>query len=113
MDSPRPTLATASGYRARLKALPDLYRNSSAPVITTPARNGIRHSAGASAMATVNDPRFDDYANDPSERQPRNWVVTCLVGCLIVVVVLLVLGAIVAYWVSQNWRGWVSTAGAQ
>jgi lipopolysaccharide export LptBFGC system permease protein LptF len=61
-------------------------------------------------MAT--DQRFDPY-DDQAENRPRNWLTTCLVGCLIMVVVVAVGGAIVAYWVSQNWRDWASAAGAQ
>jgi hypothetical protein len=58
-------------------------------------------------MATEH--RFDPYGDQPAgEKQPRTWLSTCLIGCLVVAVVGLVLFGIVAYWVSQNWRGWVS-----
>jgi hypothetical protein len=58
-------------------------------------------------MATEH--RFDPYGNQPKgEKKPRSWLASCLIGCLVVTVVALVLFAIVAYWVSQNWRGWVS-----
>jgi hypothetical protein len=58
-------------------------------------------------MATEH--RFDPYGNQPdAEKKPRTWLSTCLIGCLVITVVGLVLFTIVAYWVSQNWRGWVS-----
>ena len=58
-------------------------------------------------MAT--DHRFDPYGDQPeTEKRPRNWLTTCLIGCLVMVVVVLLLGGLLVYWVSQNWRGWTS-----
>jgi hypothetical protein len=58
-------------------------------------------------MATEH--RFDPYGNQPAaEKKPRTWLSTCLIGCLVMAVVGLVLFAIVAFWISQNWRGWAS-----
>jgi hypothetical protein len=54
---------------------------------------------------------FDPYGNQPrSEGQPRNWLVTCLIGCLVIVVVGIALAALAFYWLSQNWRGLTSDA---
>jgi hypothetical protein len=58
-------------------------------------------------MATEH--RFDPYGNQPEgEKKPRTWLSTCLIGCLVISVVGLVLMAIVGFWISQNWRDWVS-----
>jgi hypothetical protein len=58
-------------------------------------------------------PMFDPYGDQrQTEKRPRNWLVTCLIGCLAIMVVAMVLFAIVIYWVSQNWRGWTSEAGS-
>jgi hypothetical protein len=63
-------------------------------------------------MAT--DHRFDPYGNQPeAEKKPRSWLSTCLIGCLVIAVVGLVIAVIAGYWVSQNWRDWTATAGAQ
>jgi hypothetical protein len=57
---------------------------------------------------------FDPYGDQrPTEKKPRNWLVTCLIGCLVIVAIAIVLFAIAAYWISQNWRGWTSEAGSQ
>lgn len=57
--------------------------------------------------------RFDPYGNQPTaENRKRSWLATCLIGCLVMVVVALVLLGVVAYWVSQNWRGWLSDISA-
>jgi hypothetical protein len=59
-------------------------------------------------------PMFDPYGDQrQAEKRPRNWLVTCLIGCLVMVVVAMVLFAVVAFWVSRNWRGWTSEAGSQ
>ena len=50
------------------------------------------------------DHRFDPYGDDSPVRR-RSWLSTCLFGCLIIAVVGVVLAAIAAYWISQNWRG--------
>jgi hypothetical protein len=57
-------------------------------------------------MATEH--RFDPYGDDlPKPR--RSWLSTCLFGCLIIAVVGVVLAAIAAYWIAQNWRGWMAS----
>jgi hypothetical protein len=57
-------------------------------------------------MAT--DHRFDPYGDDSPVRR-RSWLSTCLFGCLIIAVVGVVLAAIAAYWIAQNWRGWTAS----
>jgi hypothetical protein len=57
---------------------------------------------------------FDPYGDQrQTEKKPRSWLVTCLIGCLVIVAIAIVLFAIVLYWISQNWRGWTSEAGSQ
>jgi hypothetical protein len=57
---------------------------------------------------------FDPYGDQPQgEKKQRSWWGTCLIGCLVMAVISLVVVGIVAYWVSQNWRDWTSTVGAQ
>lgn len=55
---------------------------------------------------TVTDPRFDSenqMIDEPSKR--RNKWAPCLIGCLIVIVGGILLAALVAFWISRNWRG--------
>lgn len=53
--------------------------------------------------------RFDPYGSQaPAEKRERSWLSTCLIGCLVMTVVAVVLLGVAAYWISQNWRGWVS-----
>jgi hypothetical protein len=86
---------TAVGYNGSLDA--------------TPPRSQF---AEGNAMAT--DQRFDPYGDQPEiDKPPRSWLSTCLIGCLVIAVVGLVVAVIVGYWVSQNWRDWTATAGAQ
>jgi hypothetical protein len=59
-------------------------------------------------------PMFDPYGDQrQSEKRPRNWLVTCLIGCLVIAAVAMVLFALVLYWISRNWRGWTSETGSQ
>ena len=60
----------------------------------------------------VQDDRFEGGASVPAEPKKRSALATCLTGCLIVFVVILVLGIIAAIWISRNWREWASTFGA-
>jgi hypothetical protein len=63
-------------------------------------------------MAT--DHFSDSYGDQPEvDKRPRNWLSTCLIGCLVIVVVGLVIAGLTAYWISQNWRDWTATAGSQ
>lgn len=48
----------------------------------------------------------DTQQTHPTE--PKSGASGCLKGCLIVFFVLLILGAVGVWWVSQNWRGLVS-----
>ena len=61
------------------------------------------------------DARRDDdrFGAEPRERQPRSAMSTCLVGCLITFLVVLVLGIIAGVWVWYNWRDWAAAAGSQ
>src|SRR4051812_15398188 len=69
----------------------------------------------------ASDPQFGAYSNpsDPHTFQveepvrKRSWWQTCLIGCLGVLAVVLVLGAIGGFWLSRNWRGLVADAGSQ
>jgi hypothetical protein len=42
----------------------------------------------------------------------RSWLSTCLVGCLITFVVMLAIVAVLAFWISRNWRDWASSLGS-
>jgi hypothetical protein len=56
-------------------------------------------------------PMFDPYGNQrQTEDRPRNWLVTCLIGCLVIVVMAVVIAGVTIYWLSQNWRGLTSDA---
>jgi hypothetical protein len=43
----------------------------------------------------------------PVERK-SGWR-SCLTGCLVVFVILVVIAVLIGFWVSRNWRGWAST----
>jgi hypothetical protein len=69
----------------------------------------------------ASDPQFGAYSDstdphsfqvDQPERKRSFWQ-TCLIGCLVVFAVMVVLGVIAGFWVSQHWRGWVSDIGSQ
>jgi hypothetical protein len=72
-------------------------------------------------MATVSDPRFDtkDPRFDPESDQPapppaaRSPWTTCLVGCLVVAGVAVLLSALAAYWIWQNWRDLAATGATE
>jgi hypothetical protein len=65
-------------------------------------------------MAMPAEHRFDPYGDEPQrEKRQRSWLSTCLIGCLVIVVVGLLVVGVGVYWITQNWRGWTSTAGAQ
>lgn len=51
--------------------------------------------------------RFDPYGDD-LPRPRRSWLTSCLFGCLIIAIVGVVVAAIAAYWVAQNWRDWTA-----
>lgn len=51
--------------------------------------------------------------SDPQEKKEKSGWSTCLTGCLIAVLVMIVLIAIALFWVSRNWREWASNYGAQ
>jgi hypothetical protein len=62
-------------------------------------------------MATASRPDDDRFQPEVPERK-RSTMQTCLIGCLIIFVVLLVLGALAGYWVWNNGRAWLATGGA-
>jgi hypothetical protein len=66
-----------------------------------------------STAPPITDPRFDPEAPSPYEPKKRSPWMACLVGCLAVLLVLLVMAAVVIYWISQNWRGWTAEGAAQ
>ncbi|MCO6042543.1 hypothetical protein NG895_01355 [Aeoliella sp. ICT_H6.2] len=53
----------------------------------------------------------DTYEADTEPRKSGGS--GCLKGCLIALVIILILGALTAWWVSSNWRGWVSSGAAE
>ena len=58
------------------------------------------------------DPRFDVFPNQGTEaKQPRGMWGNCLIGCLIVFAILVVLGILVAIWISRNFKTWVADFG--
>jgi hypothetical protein len=69
----------------------------------------------------ASDPQFGAYSNssDPHSFQveeperKRSWWQTCLIGCLGVLAVMIVLGIIAGFWISQHWRGWAADVGSQ
>jgi hypothetical protein len=50
----------------------------------------------------VQDDRFEAGASVPAEPKKRSALSTCLTGCLIVFVVILILGAIAIWWIWRN-----------
>ena len=70
----------------------------------------------------VDDPRFRGEREQPASPsvewlpeapvKRRSWLSTCLIGCLITFVVILAIFAVLAFWVSRNWRDWASTLGS-
>jgi hypothetical protein len=71
----------------------------------------------------VEDPRFREERERPAAAPPTEWMgeppvkrrsllSTCLMGCLITFVVLLAILAVLAFWVSRNWRDWASSIGS-
>jgi hypothetical protein len=70
----------------------------------------------------VDDPRFRGEREQPASQsvewlpdapvKRRSWVSTCLIGCLITFVVMLAIVAVLAFWISRNWRDWASTIGS-
>jgi hypothetical protein len=67
-----------------------------------------------STIPPVTDPRFDPNYGEPYEpKKKRSPWATCLIGCLVVLLILVILGAVVAYWVSQNLRSWAADGGAR
>ena len=75
---------------------------------------------------TVTDPRFDQSREqeerprdesgesyDPVVPPRRSLWKTCLLGCLGVLAVMIVLAAVVGFWLSRNWRGLVADVGSE
>jgi hypothetical protein len=69
----------------------------------------------------ASDPQFGAYSNstdphsfqvDEPERKRGFWQ-NCLIGCLVVFAVMVVLGVIAGFWISQHWRGWFANIGSQ
>lgn len=71
----------------------------------------------------VDDPRFSRERREPAaspglEALPaapakrRSLLSSCMIGCLIMFVVLALVIGILAFWISQNWRDWASSLGA-
>ena len=70
----------------------------------------------------VDDPRFSSRSELPREGRVewideppvkrRSLLSTCLIGCLITLVMLLAVLAVGVWWVSQNWRDWASSIGS-
>ncbi len=50
--------------------------------------------------------------DEPAEAKPAKsgWLKGCLIGCLGLVVILVIVGGIVAFWASRNWRRLLSQA---
>lgn len=47
----------------------------------------------------------------PVERKSR-WQ-SCLTGCLVVFVILIVIAVLIGFWISRNWRDWTATAATE
>ena len=62
----------------------------------------------------ASDPRFDVYPNEVGEvpRRRSKWV-TCLIGCLAVLGVMMLILIIGGIWVARNLRGWAADFGSQ
>jgi len=60
----------------------------------------------------VQDDRFEPGASVPAEPKKRSALSTCLTGCLIAFVVMLILGAIAAWWIYNNAASWAASAGS-
>lgn len=85
---------------------------------------GGRRPAAASRVAVHSSPDFGAnpagvMSSDRFEIEPevvyreKSGYSGCLRGCLIAGVVLLVLAGIVAFWIANNWRAWVSDLGVE
>ena len=61
-------------------------------------------------MAT--DAQFGVDGTRWSEPKLRSWLQTCLIGCLIIFVVMVVIAVLAAIWVTHHWRGWASNFGS-
>jgi hypothetical protein len=61
----------------------------------------------------VQDDRFESGANAPEAPKKKSALATCLTGCLIAFVVMLVLGALAAWWIWNNAASWAAGAGSQ
>jgi hypothetical protein len=48
----------------------------------------------------------------PTGEGKSRWQ-SCLTGCLIVFVILLVLAVLVGFWISRNWRDWAANVGTE
>lgn len=59
----------------------------------------------------ANAPVFTADVEGPSTEKRRSGWQTCLIGCLIVFVILIVIAVLVGFWISRNWRD-LSAAGA-
>jgi hypothetical protein len=59
-------------------------------------------------------PRFDpEGIEDRAPTGRRSLLSSCLMGCGVIFVILLVVGGLVAFWVYRNWRGWVADFGSE
>jgi hypothetical protein len=62
----------------------------------------------------ASDPRFEieppGYTNT---QQRRSTFASCMIGCFIMAGVLVILAAIVGFWVARNWRDWFADFGTQ
>jgi hypothetical protein len=66
-----------------------------------------------STIPPVTDPRFDpDYGQPAETKKKRNPWATCLIGCLIVILIMVVLGVLAAIWVARNFRGLAADVGS-
>jgi hypothetical protein len=60
----------------------------------------------------ASDAQFGVEGTRYTEPKQRSWLQTCLIGCLIVFVFLIVVAVLATIWVTHHWRGWASDFGS-
>jgi hypothetical protein len=60
----------------------------------------------------ASDAQFGVEGTRYTEPKQRSWLQTCLIGCLIIFVFLIVVAILATIWVTHHWRGWASNFGS-
>jgi hypothetical protein len=60
----------------------------------------------------ASDAQFGVEGTRYTEPKQRSWLQTCLIGCLIIFVIMIVVAVLATIWVTHHWRGWASNLGS-